>query len=92
MEILPNAIRQQLADIHMGKTWTLLQERFSFNITAWRKAFRQYYSRQPDRVTELQAFLAFGLKFIQPVLNKILGRKADYPTWYRLIEWIVKNK
>jgi hypothetical protein len=36
--------------------------------------------------------MEFGLKYIQPLLNKILKRTDDHPTWHRLIEWIVRNK
>jgi hypothetical protein len=90
MNRLPGYVKNDLTDVHMDRTWTVLQEKFSFNLPGWKKEFRQYYSRQPERVTELQAFMESGLKHIQPLLNKVLKRSD--PTWHRLIEWVVRNK
>jgi hypothetical protein len=91
MNRLPGYVKNDLTEAHMDRTWTVLQEKFSFNIQGWKKDFRQYYSRQSERVTELQAFMEFGLKHIQPLLNKVLKRSDDHPTWHRLIEWVVRN-
>lgn len=69
--------------------WNELSIRFGFNLKEWKKKFRQQFSYQPRNVSEVEFFLRFGNKSINPVLNEILGRKNLYPTFNRLVDYIM---
>jgi hypothetical protein len=76
----------------MEKIWSFLSEKFSFNARGWKDDFKKYLAGQSREISERQAFVEFGLKKIQPILNGILKRSEYHPTWINLMRWIVKNK
>ena len=87
----PREIEHELSAVHMNKTWELLSEKFCFNTKAWKKQFYEYFQKQPNNITEQQAFVDFGTKHIQPILNRILVRKDFHPTWKNMLTYVVKN-
>lgn len=89
---LPRDVENAFEEIHIQKIWNVLDEKFSFNIKVWKEHFDKYLGSQSREITVRQAFVEFGLKKIQPLLNGILGRSDYHPTWINLMRWIVKNK
>lgn len=89
---LPVDVEDELTDLHVREVWQLLKDRFSFNLTVWKRSYKQYLDRQPRNSPEIKVFIEFGKKFIQPVLNKALGREEMHPTWRNLIIYIVKKR
>ncbi|HEY5747131.1 MAG TPA: hypothetical protein VIU12_13690 [Chryseolinea sp.] len=92
MEKLPQDITRQFQEVHMEKTWKVLEQRFSFNLRAWKADFNHYCQSQARDISERQAFAEFGKKKIEPLLNLILKREQYHPTWTNLMRWILKNK
>jgi hypothetical protein len=88
---LPRDVEDELSPVHMKKIWELLETKFCFNLKVWKKDFQEYFQKQPHMVTEREAFVEFGVKHIQPVLNMVLGRKEYHPTWRNLLAYIVKK-
>jgi hypothetical protein len=88
---LPRDVEDELSPVHMTKVWELLEEKFCFNIKAWKKNFQEFYQKQPHSVSERQAFVEFGAKEIQPLLNMILKRKDFHPTWKNILTYVVKK-
>jgi hypothetical protein len=88
---LPREVEDQISVVHMGRVWELLEGKFCFNIKAWRKEFYEYFQKQPQNVTEGEAFVEFGVKHIQPLLNLVLKRNAYHPTWKNMLAYIVKK-
>lgn len=77
----------------IDRTFDLLKEKFGFNIQAWREQFENYFMQHATRKqTRTEFFLLFGNEYINPVLNKILGRRAQFPTFNRMVEYVVKRK
>ncbi len=88
---LPPDIEDEITELHVREIWQLLKDRFSFNIPEWKKEFKRYLDRQPRNSSEIQVFVEFGKKFIQPVLNKALCREEYHPTWRNLIVHVVSK-
>jgi hypothetical protein len=89
---LPRDVENSFEEVHIQKIWNVLEEKFSFNIKGWKEEFTKYLNSQSREISERQAFIEFGLKKIQPLLNGILKRTDYHPTWINLMRWVVKNK
>jgi hypothetical protein len=88
---MPRDVEDELTTIHIEKTWELLEEKFCFNIKAWRQEYKLYFQKQPHSVSEREAFVEFGAEFINPLLNKVLKRQDHHNTWRNLLIYIVKR-
>jgi hypothetical protein len=88
---LSRDVETQLSSVHMGRVWDILQEKFCFNVKAWKKEFYEFVQKQPGNASESQAFVEFGVKNIQPVLNAVLKRNAYHPTWKNMIDYVVRK-
>lgn len=88
---LPRDVEDELSKVHMEKVWSLLQEKFCFNIKIWKKEYNEYFQKLPHEVSEREAFVEFGAEFINPVLNIILKRDENHNTWAKLLKYVVKN-
>src|SRR5258708_33068817 len=88
---LPYNIFDNFEEMHVKVVWEELKERFGFNIAFWKKRFSEYLTKQPRNTHELDAFLKFGVTFINPILNQTLGREAYHPTFMNLVEYILKR-
>lgn len=71
--------------------WTYLGKTFSFNIKSWKNEFEMERSHFPRNISDQEAFMIFGKRNIEPVLNEILKRKK-YPTWIGLLTFLLKDK
>ena len=74
---------------HINQTFDLLHTKFGFPIKKWEDHFREYRRTQP-RSGELESFMRFGYKEINPVLNKILLRRDGHPTFNKLVEYVIR--
>jgi len=81
----------EFQEAHIEKVWALLHEKFHFNLPEWKKEFKGFLGKQPRNTDITDAFLIFGSRFIDPVLNDILKRRNGYPTWNRLIEYVINS-
>jgi hypothetical protein len=88
---MPREVEDQISSIHMTKIWDILQEKFCFNVKAWKKEFYEYVQKQPGNTSEREAFVEFGVKHIQPILNLVLKRNVYHPTWKNMIAYVVKK-
>lgn len=82
---------KQLNEHHMNLTWSELQSRFGFNIDHWKKEFKTFMSSQPRNVSELDGFIQFGNRRINPVMNNILGRNELFPTFNNFLCFIIRK-
>jgi hypothetical protein len=89
---LPRDVENSFEEVHIQKIWNVLEEKFSFNVKAWKEDFNKYMISQSREISTRQGFIEFGLKKIQPILNGILKRTDYHPTWINLMRWVVKNK
>jgi len=39
---LPRDIEDELSPVHIERVWELLEEKFCFNVKAWKKEFHDY--------------------------------------------------
>ena len=77
----------------IDKVFLLLREKFGFNLDGWKKAFDDYFMQHATRrQTRIEFFCIFGNSFINPVLNKILCRREQHPTFNKMVEYVVKGK
>lgn len=76
----------------IDKVWDELKTRFGFNVNNWKKLFNEFLGGQPRNTLVEDAFLVFGNKRINPVLNEILCRNSLYPTFNNMVEYILKIK
>jgi hypothetical protein len=76
---------------HIDIVWEELRVRFGFDIKAWRTEFSLYLGTQPRNVDVVDAFIVFGNKKINPVLNMILVRRDLHPTFNKLVLYILNR-
>ena len=89
---LPRDVENSFEEVHIQKIWNVLEDKFSFNVKGWKEEFNKYLTTQSRDISERQAFVEFGLRRIQPILNGILKRTDYHPTWINLMRYVVKNK
>lgn len=90
---LNREIENDFEEKDIDRTFDLLKEKFGFNVQAWREQFENYFMQHATRTqTRVEFFLRFGNEFIDPVLNRILGRREQFPTFNRMVEYVVKKK
>lgn len=92
MSILPKKIENEFQEYHMELTWQELKTRFGFDVRGWKKQFREAFSKQPRNVTEVEFFLIFGNRNINFLLNQILCRNNQHPTFNKLIDYILDKE
>ncbi|MEO5980375.1 MAG: hypothetical protein ABIS36_22240 [Chryseolinea sp.] len=88
---VPQDVEHELSSVHIDKTWSLLEEKFCFNVKAWKQDYQAYCQKQGSKMSEQEAFVEFGTEFINPLLNKILVRKSYHNTWSNMLSYIVKK-
>jgi hypothetical protein len=88
---LPYNIFDNFEEMHVRVVWEELKVRFGFNVVSWKKRFSEYLSKQPRNTHELDAFLKFGVTFLNPVINQVLCREPNHPTFMKLIEYILNR-
>lgn len=76
-------------EMHIDIVWDELRLRFGFDVSAWKKEFREFLASQPRNTAEPDAFIVFGNRRINPVLNSILRRNELFPTFNKLVAYIL---
>jgi len=88
----PRNVFTNLSELHIQQTWDELTDRFGFEEKGWKKKFSEYLDQQPPRTLPVEAFMKFGNLFINPLLNSILCRGENHPTFNNLVEYIILGK
>lgn len=89
---MPIQILHDIQPHHLPLIWRELKIRYGFNTVAWEATFEQAFERKPRGTERVEFFLSFGAQTINPILNRVLHRVWDYPTFLRLAEFVVYNK
>lgn len=89
--MIPQAITDHFDLMHIDIVFRELHDRFGFNKKEWEKKFKSFLSQQPRNTSELDAFIKFGNRFINPVLNEILCRNALHATFSQMVLYIVEK-
>lgn len=74
---------------YINLVWRELESRFGFPLKNWQKRFAEYCDAK--RVDSVTGFYHFGHDVINPVLNEILCRRSGYPTFQKLVEYVMKR-
>lgn len=90
--MISKKIETDFQEHHMNLAWQELKTRFGFDLPAWKKQFREEFLKQPRNVTEIEFFLIFGNRSINDILNQILGRRRQHPTFNKMIEYILNHQ
>lgn len=85
------SIVHDFQEMHISVIWDELRLRFGFDLRAWKKEFADYLASQPRQTATTDAFLSFGNHRINPVLNSILRRNELFPTFNKLVEYILSR-
>jgi hypothetical protein len=89
---MPIQILHDIQPHHLPLVWRELKLRYGFNTAAWENSFEQAFERRPRGTERVEFFLCYGAQTINPILNRVLHRSWDYPTFLRLVEYIVYNE
>lgn len=84
-------IREVLTVDDFDKVWSVLEEKFSMNIEAWKEKFARDERTRGRFISREEAFLIFGKRKIEPLLNDLLCRKR-VPTWIYLLRYVLQDK
>ena len=88
----PQDIAKKLTEYHVSLVWRELNERFGFDELKWKVRFGEYFKRRPRGTNLADAFYGFGNVHINPVLNEILCRKTEHPTFNKFVAYVVQTK
>jgi hypothetical protein len=94
MAKVPQAVQyitSNFDEADIDRVWSYLGKKFGFNTPAWKKEFEQSVTPLPRNTSRQEAFILFGKERIEPLLNVILKRHR-YPTWIRLLTFVLKDK
>ena len=84
-------IREVLTTDDFDKVWNVLEEKFSMNVSAWKEMFAREERTRGRFISSEEAFLIFGKRKIEPLLNDLLCRKR-VPTWIYLLRYVLRDK
>ena len=89
--MIPQVLTDHFDLMHIDLVFHELNTRFGFNKKAWEKKFKAFLLQQPRNTSELDAFIKFGNRFVNPVLNEILCRNSVHATFTHLLLYIVEK-
>jgi hypothetical protein len=89
--MIPQVLTDHFDLMHIDIVFNELKFRFGFNKKEWEKKFKAYLLQQPRNTSELDAFIKFGNRFVNPVLNEILCRNTAHSTFTHLLLYIVEK-
>lgn len=90
--IMPYELRAVFDEQDIEKTWTYLYDTFHFNIKKWKELYAIELENSPRVLTKMEVFARFGKANFERVLEHILVRQAHSQTWFRLMQYIVRDK
>ena len=82
---------REFEEARVAKVWDVLKTTFHFNVSEWKKEYESFLGKQPRNTDNADAFLIFGSRFIEPILNQILKRRTGHPTWNKLIDHVINS-
>ena len=86
-----HSILRDFQDMHIDLVWDELRLRFGFDLKRWKIEFQDYLATQPRNTADTDAFIRFGNHRINPVINQILRRNELFPTFNKLVEYILSR-
>lgn len=89
--MVPQLITDYFESMHLEIMFNELHDRFGFNKGEWKKKFNEFLSQQPRNTSELDAFIKFGNRFINPVLNEILCRNSLHTTFVKMLLYVIEK-
>ena len=89
--MIPQLLTDNFDLMHIDMVFVELQTRFGFRKQEWQKKFKAFLAQQPRNTSELDAFIKFGNRFVNPVVNEILCRNALHPTFQQLVMYVVEK-
>ncbi len=72
--------------------WDHLQKTFGLNVYVYQQGFKKHVELFHHNAYQPEFIIEYGLSAIQPVLNKMLQRESDYPTWINMLRFLLKEK
>ena len=85
-------VANDFQEIHIPYVWEELHARFGFDIQKWSKDKFPMYLRQQRHASRLDAFMTFGNDRINPLLNELLCRPVNHPTFNRLLHHVLQKR
>jgi hypothetical protein len=89
--VIPQLLIDYFEPMHINIMFDELQDRFGFPKKQWRKRFDDFLQSQSRNTSELDAFVKFGNRFINPVLNNILCRRELHTTFNKMLLYIIEK-
>jgi hypothetical protein len=89
--MVPESIIKYYDQMHVDLTFRELHDRFGFPVKEWKEKFRQYLLTQPRNTSELDAFVKFGNRVINPVLNEVLCRRPSHDTFNKMLYYVIEK-
>ena len=80
----------ELSDVE--KVWDHLEKIFRLDVDFHKTEFRKFRDGLNSSQTIRESFISYGETKINPVLNEILQRERNYPTWVNLLRFLLKEK
>lgn len=77
-------VEQVLKENDFDTIWNYLENKFGYS-KEWRVEWRSYIDDAERQATPVRAFLDFGQREINPLLNAALRRNEYHPTFMRML-------
>ena len=77
-------VEQVLKEKDFDTIWNYLENKFGYS-KEWRREWRTYIDDSKRQATPVRAFLDFGQREINPLLNAALRRNEYHPTFMRML-------
>lgn len=84
-----NQVNQVFTLAHLIRAWELLRA-LGFDTVALRADFERYYKTHGD-LSETKCFLVWGVEVLQPLMNERLKRAGDDPTFYAIMNHLLRS-
>jgi hypothetical protein len=92
VSVIPEDIRTVFEEPDIERVWNYMEETFHFNKKVWKPMFEEHFIRSTRELTKMEIFVRYGRDRFERAINVVLGRQEDYPTWLKLIRYIVRDK
>ncbi|CAN5486748.1 hypothetical protein BH10BAC4_BH10BAC4_15130 [soil metagenome] len=91
-----NTITKNIQDVievsDIEKIWDHLEKIFRLDVDFHKKEFKKFRDGLNNNQTIRESFITYGETKINPVLNEMLRRDRNYPTWTNLLRFLFKEK
>ena len=76
----------------LEEIWEHLKKTFGLNVSLYQQDFLKRSELLNGKESHPELIIEYGITVIQPVLNKMLQRDIEYPTWINLVRFLLKEK